>query len=286
MLQIFNKNLRNYISLTLLNKLINKIKLSILIFALNSVTLAHKKNQKNFFFLRLGSSYGGWHICSSNLYKNTNVLSVGAGEDISFDVELANEFGCKVHIFDPTPKAVEHFQNIQSQFGKKAKMNYNTHGSQDVNAYNLVNVNSNQISFTPKAVWIKDGFVSFFAPTNENSVSHTITAYNSKKNQIRKSIKVSCVDILNVNIEEYQVLKVDIEGAELPVLQRLIRNKEFDSLPEQILVEFDELQVPRISNFIDVYLFQRELKAVGFILIKKENLNFTFLKNPKPHKAV
>lgn len=253
-------------------------------FALNSVTLENKKNQKKI-FLRLGSSYGGWHICSSNLNKNSYALSIGAGEDISFDVELANKFGCKVHIFDPTPRAVKHFQNIKSQFGKKAKAEYLKHGCQDVNAYDLGNVNSNQISFTPKAVWIKDGFVSFFAPMNEDNVSHTITAYNSNKNQIRKSIKVSCVDILNVNIEDYQLLKIDIEGAELPVLRRLIRNRKFDSLPEQILVEFDELQVPKISNYIDVYLFQRELKDAGFYLMKKENLNFTFLKNTNLHKT-
>ena len=227
---------------------------------------------------RLGSFYGGWYICHSKLYQKSRILSLGAGEDISFDAEIANEYGCIVDIFDPTPKAVQHFKKVKQRFGKNALTNYSKTGTQEVCAYNLKNVNENQITFTEKAVWIQSGSVQFFVPLNEENVSHTITAYNSRGNHTRKSIQVTSIDILNIKIEKYDVLKLDIEGAEIPVLKRLIRNKEPEKSPQQILVEFDELQIPELANFRDVYLFHKELKNLGYQLVKKEKFNFTYVK--------
>ena len=109
-------------------------------------------------------------------------------------------------------------------------------------------------------------------------MSHTITAYNSEGNQPRESIKVSCVDILDIEIEKYEVLKLDIEGAELPVLKRLIENTKIEQLPKQILVEFDELQIANLVNFKNVFLFSQYLQNSGYQLIKKEKFNFTYCK--------
>ena len=71
---------------------------------------------------------------------------------------------------------------------------------------------------------------------NEDSVSHTITGYNSKTKGKRESIPVDCIDILKIKIEKYEVLKLDIEGSELPVLGRLINNVSATKLPKQLLV--------------------------------------------------
>ena len=228
---------------------------------------------------RLGSLYGGWYVCCSDLNKNTRIISLGAGEDISFDVEIANNYGCLVDIFDPTPRAIQHFKMLKKQYGKGSSEGYDKSGAQEICSYDLHNVSKEQITYFPKAVWIKDGSVQFFVPLNKNSVSHTITGYNSNANEARKSILVDCVDILKIKIEKYDVLKLDIEGAELPVLKRLIRNSLPEKLPRQVLVEFDELQVPKILNFKKVYLFHRELKKFGYNLIKKDKFNFTYFRN-------
>lgn len=227
---------------------------------------------------RLGSVYGGWHVCCSELNKNTRILSLGAGEDISFDVEVANNYGCLVDIFDPTPQAIQHFKNLKKQYGKGSSRDYTNSGCQDIRSYNLLQVYEKQIKFSAKAVWIRRGKVSFFKPLKKNSVSHTITAYNSEGNQPRESIKVSCVDILDIEIEKYEVLKLDIEGAELPVLKRLIENTKIEQLPKQILVEFDELQIANLVNFKNVFLFSQYLQNSGYQLIKKEKFNFTYCK--------
>ena len=38
---------------------------------------------------------------------------IGAGEDISFDVELQTLYGCRVVIFDPTPYGIHHFEDLR-----------------------------------------------------------------------------------------------------------------------------------------------------------------------------
>ena len=244
-------------------KIFNKLSTFFLFFVFGNRNFLSKPKLE-----RLGSTYGGWYLCCTNLNEKSRILSLGAGEDISFDTEIANKYGCKVDIFDPTPKAVEHFMLLKKQLGKDASTTFSNTGKQDIRSYNLRNVRQGQISFVPKAVWIEDGVVRFFVPLNENSVSHTITGYNSKTKGKRESILVDCIDILKIKIEKYEVLKLDIEGSELPVLTR-----------KQLLVEFDELRVLNFTNLKNVFLFQRELKRVGYSLVKNDEFNFTYLKD-------
>src|SRR5690349_20031148 len=63
--------------------------------------------------LRLGSQYGGWLIPADLRLGDTSVSYLaGAGEDISFDCALASKFHCQVRIFDPTPRAVQDFEQL------------------------------------------------------------------------------------------------------------------------------------------------------------------------------
>ena len=50
--------------------------------------------------------------------EDTKILSLGAGEDISFDIELVNKFNCCVNIYDPTKRAIDHFSQIKRIMGK------------------------------------------------------------------------------------------------------------------------------------------------------------------------
>jgi|GEM_PF-3769805 len=63
--------------------------------------------------IRPGTGYGGWIIPENFLHKTSVVYLVGAGEDVSFDADVARQYGCRVHIVDPTPRAVEHVRNCK-----------------------------------------------------------------------------------------------------------------------------------------------------------------------------
>ena len=60
----------------------------------------------------LGTPYGGWYFSETNLPKNPTLLSAGVGEDISFDIEILNNFSAKVYFVDPTPRSISHIDKI------------------------------------------------------------------------------------------------------------------------------------------------------------------------------
>ena len=73
----------------------------------------------NFFesgnMLFVGTEYGGRHIPKDfQLHENDVCYFFGAGEDISFDCGIASRFPCEIHIFDPTPRAIKHFNKLNN----------------------------------------------------------------------------------------------------------------------------------------------------------------------------
>ena len=60
--------------------------------------------------IELGTDYAGYVIPEYLLNRNTVYYSVGAGEDISLDIEIANRYNPVIHIFDPTPRSKTHFE--------------------------------------------------------------------------------------------------------------------------------------------------------------------------------
>jgi FkbM family methyltransferase len=61
--------------------------------------------------VRVGSfgDGGKWVSDPESLRTGTIVYSFGAGDDISFDAEMAGLYGCEVHCFDPTPSVERDF---------------------------------------------------------------------------------------------------------------------------------------------------------------------------------
>jgi FkbM family methyltransferase len=57
--------------------------------------------------VELGSAYGGWKLPGSAIEPSWVCYSVGAGGDISFDLELIERFGVSVRGFDAVQKFVE-----------------------------------------------------------------------------------------------------------------------------------------------------------------------------------
>src|SRR5690348_3239944 len=59
----------------------------------------------------LGSEYGANTVPKSALKPGAVAVCAGAGEDVTFDVELNNK-GLLVYCLDPTPRAVEHVDEV------------------------------------------------------------------------------------------------------------------------------------------------------------------------------
>lgn len=65
---------------------------------------------------RLGTVYGGFELPRDLpwLGPNSVVYCVGVGQDMSFDVQLAALYGSELHLFDPTPSAIQHFEAVHA----------------------------------------------------------------------------------------------------------------------------------------------------------------------------
>lgn len=192
----------------------------------------------------LGSPGCGWMIVDDPSLKDSIVISAGLGEDGSFDIEIARKYKATVHIIDPTPRAIEHFKLFMSRLGTPSTRPYTKYGAQPVEAYEMTELESGQLVLHGFALWNMNGFIKFFQPKQEEHVSHSILNFQNNYSEETPYIEVEAVtlpDLLrNINVGDRTIalLKLDIEGAEIEVLMHAL---EAGILPNQILVEFDEL---------------------------------------------
>lgn len=169
-------------------------------------------------FEKIGSDYGFVAVPTGSLRANSVVYSVGAGEDIQSDVEMARRFGCTVHILDPTPKAVRHFQTLQANVQAGQPMRSET--GQDYQATPQV---LEKLAYHAYALWDKEEMLQFFEPLNPNHVSHSITNIQASGSFI--TVQARTLDSLmrEWRHEAVDYLKLDIEGAEYRVVDYLVR---------------------------------------------------------------
>lgn len=155
----------------------------------------------------LGTDYGGYAVIPELLAPGTLVYSAGIGEDISFDLALIERFGCVVHAFDPTPRSLAWLAT------QKLPPSFTAHG------YGIAHF---------------DGTASFAPPKNPAHVSHSALSGHEGA-RVEFPVKRLKSVLAELGHERFDVLKLDIEGAEYEVLEDLVRSVP---LPRQLMVEF------------------------------------------------
>ena len=78
----------------------------------------------------IGSDYGGWSFLDNKNLENKFIISAGLGEDASFDIELVNMYNCKVIVVDPTPRAIDNYNQIIKSSSTSKKDSYKEGGKQ------------------------------------------------------------------------------------------------------------------------------------------------------------
>tara|TARA_Y100000591_G_scaffold203630_1_gene176219 strand:+ start:1073 stop:1864 length:792 start_codon:yes stop_codon:yes gene_type:complete len=257
--------------------------------------ILNKINRKFFYFLpkltkekenikHIGTFYGGYDIFENHL-KSPVVISCGLGEDASFDVDMINNYDAKVILIDPTPRSKKHFQEIKKRFGLDSNENYNETGNLSAKCYNLKKVNDLNLLFVENAIWSNnDKNIKLYFPNDTKNVSLSINNINNSKFS-DNFYECKTIDYLSIlkkfNLQKVDILKLDIEGAEIEVLRSIM---SCSILPNQILVEFDIRRRPsltslKILNNIHISILEKyDLvninKKGDFTYIKKnENIN-------------
>ncbi len=156
----------------------------------------------------LGNQGAGWCVHAQGLSASSIVYSFGAGEDISFDLELIRRFGVCVHAFDPTPRSIAWLskQTLPAKF-----------------------------VFHPYGVADFDGRARFLPPKNPSHVSHTLIERESPWQAIEVPVYRLASILKLFGHQSIDLLKMDVEGAEYSVIDDLLASGIF---PQQLLVEF------------------------------------------------
>jgi FkbM family methyltransferase len=205
-----------------------------------------------FFRPRLGVRALGagsvWHIDPTLLSRGATVIAGGAGKDISFELQLAREFGCKVHLFDPSPT-----------------------GRATAEA---VTQSEPRLLFYPLGLAAQAGAIRFGTPLEPMEGSFTVAEVSTES-----TVAFNCKtvpDILrDLNLTEAALLKLDIEGFEYEVIDDLL--DRCGAVFEQIAVEFHHF-LPSISKMRTLRTIQR-LKRAGYVLSHKCQCDYLFVRN-------
>jgi len=195
-----------------------------------------------------GNEYGGFYIHPNILDENSIIYSFGIGEDVSFDIDIINQYNAQVFGFDPTPKSINWIN--------RQKLPANFH-------------------FYDFGIDIINGKKEFNLPDNDEHVSGSI--FNPKHVSKGKKVEVQMRSLTSIlkelNHNSIDILKMDIEGSEYDVLLNILDSKIEIG---QILVEFHDRFFPeeKLKSKKIVKALQKNGYTIFGVSNSKEEVSF------------
>lgn len=222
---------------------------------------------------RYGTTYGGY-VLPSSLKSNSIIYSFGAGEDLSFDVEVAKATGSKVHIFDFTPRAITHFHYIQDVFAGKETLSPNKRfGGGDPSYVSRIltsKLKPSQLVLHEYGLYTSDGEIDFYYPTNPEYVSLSANPHGKSEQVLTAPVKSLETIMRELNHDHIDILKLDIECVELEVLNQMLQSSV---RPSYLAIDFDSA---RVGNEKEVKQMMERLMREGYKLLWFDNYDCSF----------
>ncbi|MBF0168540.1 MAG: FkbM family methyltransferase [Alphaproteobacteria bacterium] len=222
--------------------------------------------------VRHGTAYGGWVIPEGVLGTESVCYLAGAGEDISFDCSIARYYGCQVHIFDPTPRAIAHVENVISRAREGLQTPINNDPSI---TYAISPREVARLHLHPVGLWSETTSLKFFAPRDPGHVSHSVLNIQQTEAFFEAPV-MSLAEIMDMlGHKHIDLLKLDTEGAEYEIIASLVRDK---IVPTILCVEFHNATNPNAGIDENCLLESIEkLKSIGLTIIHQDGLDLTFV---------
>lgn len=216
---------------------------------------------------KLGTDYGGWIVPDGVLDEKSVCYLAGAGEDISFDVEIVKRFKTDVFIFDPTPKAKNHFDTFveKTKLGQKFSINNSSQHFYIFDSQLLP-----KLHFVNEGIWNVETTLKFYSPENPDHVSHSVKNLQKTQRFFEAKVKPLQSIMQTLGHNKIDLLKIDIEGAEYEVIDSIIENK---IKPTVLCIEFHLLEKGKEQILESV----KKLERFGLLPVATdEHFNVTF----------
>lgn len=144
----------------------------------------------------------------------------------------------KVYAFEPNPNMKKQMEDVASQY--------------------------ENVEYIPKAVWVADEPIQFAVDTTPTPLGSTVMSGKTNIWDNFGHVKVEAVDFsewLKQFINDEVIIKMDIEGAEFPVLEKMIMDKTI-FIPKKLMVEFHP---NKVKEYTTTYCnqFIQEIKDMG-----------------------
>jgi hypothetical protein len=106
--------------------------------------------------------------------------------------------------------------------------------------------------------------IKLFFPKNKEHVSLSV---NKNHNTPKEFISVRTIVIKKImdkyNFKKIDILKLDIEGSEIKVLNSILKNKIF---PKQIIVEYDLRKNPSFASYFKLLSIHKNILRNNYFL--------------------
>jgi FkbM family methyltransferase len=222
---------------------------------------------------KLGTHYGGWIIPQDiQLDTNSIIYSGGVGEDISFDLLLSDKYKSQIVLIDPTHKAKRHFIEAKLFFQDKEKNKFKGNIQSDYySTIQSLDVSFDSFTYVSVGLWNKETTLKFYKQSNKDYVSQSII--DGMFTQDYDTIQTKTIQqIMNENNHTHiDLLKLDIEGAEINVLHNMLDTGIY---PTYLCIEFDLFLQRKDTDNQTKKLIDRLLQT--YRILYNDNMNITF----------
>ena len=195
----------------------------------------------------VGSHYGGWIVPVDRITRDWTCYSIGAGADVTFDLELARRFGARVRSFEP----VELYVQMAREAGA---------GVERFSAHHA-------------AIALEDGAIEM--QHSHEARSGSLSAAGLYESPDSTTVPGRTIPSLMQEFGDSSVelLKVDVEGLEYDLLPAL----DFEAMGVQVLT----VQVHHNRRVADVRKLLAGLRDVGFVLVgNRPTIKLTLVRTP------